>query len=197
MTITHRRILYIIFFIIFFITAPLVIMWAQGYKFDWNNKSWEKTGVLFLEVKPKNAEVYLNNEFYGKETSVRIKNLLPEQYEVKVTKEGYIPWIKKLNIYPSITTFAQYVRLFKQDLPTINILNKSITKCSEMEDNKLVLTIQNKEGVELQILDTNSFDSSGSPIIQTITSLNVSPENILLNQTAESTLIKNAERALG
>ena len=168
-------------------------MWAQGYKFDWNNKSWEKTGVLFLEVKPKNAEVYLNNEFYGKETSVRIKNLLPEQYEVKVTKEGYIPWIKKLNIYPSITTFAQYVRLFKQDLPTINILNKSITKCSEMEDNKLVLTIQNKEGVELQILDTNSFDSSGSPIIQTITSLNVSPENILLNQTAESTLIKNTK----
>jgi hypothetical protein len=193
MTITHRRILYIIFFIVFFITAPLVIMWAQGYKFDWNNKSWQKTGVLFLEVKPKNAEIYLNNEFYGKKTSVRVKNLLPNEYEVKVAKEGYIPWIKKLNIYPSVTTFAQYVRLFKQDLPTINLLNKNILKCSDLEDNKLGLAVQNNEDIQLEILDTKNLDSSGSPIIQTITNLDVSPENIFLNPTAEKVLIENTD----
>jgi len=196
MTITHRRILYIIFFIIFFITAPLVIMWAQGYKFDWNNKSWEKTGVLFLEVKPKNSEVYLNNEFYGKETSVRIKNLLPDEYEVKVTKEGYIPWVKKLNIYPSITTFAQYIRLFKQDLPTINLLNKEILKCSEMKDDKVVLTIQNEEDIWLEILDTKGFNSSEPLQIQEIVNLNTIPENIFLDPTAENVLIENTKNWL-
>ncbi|MFH1610755.1 MAG: PEGA domain-containing protein [Patescibacteria group bacterium] len=191
MTIVHRRILYIFFFIVFFITAPLVIMWAQGYKFDWNNRSWQKTGVLFLEVKPKNSDVYLNNKFYGQETSVRIKNLLPNEYEVKVTKEGYIPWIKKLNIYPSITTFAQYVRLFKQDLPTINLSSKDILKCSEMENNEIALITKYEEEIQLQILDSKDLDSSGFPTTQTITNLDVNPENIFLSPSLEKVLIEN------
>jgi len=184
MTITHRRILYIIFFIIFFIAAPITIMWAQGYKFDWRNKSWQKTGVLFLEVKPEKANIYLNDKFYDEKTSARIKNLLPKKYNIKIEKDGYITWEKNLEIYPSMTTFAQYIRLFKQDLPTINLLNNKIILVSEQKNNSIAIITQENEIYGLYILNIEK------QVLDKITEFNIQPEKIFLSQQAEKILIQ-------
>ncbi|MFH1456833.1 MAG: PEGA domain-containing protein [Patescibacteria group bacterium] len=187
MTIVHRRILYIAFFIIFFISAPIVIMLAQGYKFNWNNKSWQKTGVLFLEVKPEKANIYLNNEFYGEKTSTRVKNLLPGKYAIRVEKENYIAWNKNLTIYPNTTTFAQYIRLFKNDPPTINILRDEIILISEQQKNLIALLAKHLDVYSIYILNIEN------QTIDKIIDLNTDPEKIFLSPQGKNILIQKKD----
>ena len=160
MPLLRRRILYCIFFLIFFITAPIVVLWAQGYHYNFSKRRLEKTGVLFLESKPTKAEIYLNGKLQNDKTSVRIKNLLPGQYEVSLQKEGYQPWKKKLAIRTSETTFAQYIRLFKQEPILTNLLPFKIVALSYPNKELVGLVYENNKinKVALLNLETDAID---------------------------------------
>ena len=88
-------------FAVFFIAAPFVLMYAQGYGFDWHKKNWVKTGVLFLESKPSRADIYLNNRKHKQKTTARLSRLIPGEYDVKIVKDGFKAWEKKLTVYPN------------------------------------------------------------------------------------------------
>ena len=49
-----------------------------------------------------------------KMTDAIITNLFPEEYDIKIEKENYHPWQKKLNVSPGKSTFAQNIILFKK-----------------------------------------------------------------------------------
>ena len=156
-------------------------MWAQGYKFNWHNKSWQKTGVLFLEVKPEKASIYINNKSYAEKTSARIKNLLPGKYNVKVEKEGYITWDKDLTIYPNTTTFAQYIRLFKNDPPTIKLTEQKIVLFSENENNTIALVTEDNF-IYIFNIEKQSFDK--------ISFIDFKPKKIFLSQNTNKILLQ-------
>ena len=137
MSLSSRRILYIIFIAAFLIITPLIIIYASGYKIKLKNGlkldlSFEKTGMLVLDTNPAGAKIYLNGEpqqlflkkYYSKNesflsTPAKIKNLLPGDYEVKMEIAGYWPWQKKLAVLPSASTYAEDVYFFKKNLPVI------------------------------------------------------------------------------
>jgi len=66
MTRKTRKILFFVFFLIFLLGAPLIILYYQGYRFDLEKKSLTQTGGLFLKVTPKQAEIYIDGELVKK-----------------------------------------------------------------------------------------------------------------------------------
>jgi len=117
-------------------------------------------------------------------TSARLKNLLPDQYEVSVAKEGFQTWHKKLPVYSMQTTFAQYIRLFKENPEAREILNKKILLTSELVNESVTivylqgdLTPLENEDVKytLALLNLNNGD------LNEITPLNFLPEKINLS----------------
>lgn len=116
MDIKVRRAIYLIFILIFFISVTFIILYASGYKYNWSKKILERTGVFFLKSYPKDATVYLNNVKQKKETPTLVNRLLPNYYQVKVTKNGYLDWQKNLPIFPQSTTFIEDISLFKKQL---------------------------------------------------------------------------------
>lgn len=175
MTLFHRRILYCLFFLIFFIAAPIVILLAEGYQYNFTKRRLEKTGVLFLESKPTKANIYLNSKLQKDTTESRLKNLLPNDYEVKIVKDGYQDWQKKLTVHPNETTFAQYIRLFKSAPVVKNIFSESIDIISELANNLVAFSYKQDEKNKLALfnLDTESTTE--------LAELNFVPEKLMIS----------------
>ncbi len=176
MTLTQRRILYSFFFLIFFISAPLVILWAEGYKYNFKKHAFQKTGVIFIESKPSNAKIFLNNKKTDEKTTARLKNLLPGTYEIRLEKEGYQTWQKKVTVEESKTVFLQYVRLFKNFETPIEKISASILS-HEKSGEKIIMLEEKLNKKELTVLSLNDYSKICSlPINNEPQLISISPQ---------------------
>lgn len=114
MNINIRRAIALVFIIAFFITAPLLIFYTAGFRYNYKKAQVQRTGTLIVKTTPQNAQVYLNSKLLATTTPVRENNVLPDKYEIKISKQGYYPWQKKLDFRPQETTFIEDVLLFPQ-----------------------------------------------------------------------------------
>lgn len=129
MTLKIRRMLSLIFIILFLIISPAVILYAAGYKLKTNGFLIQKTGMLTVESKPRGAKILLNGQvqrtligsLFNKNgfiaTPAKIKNLLPGDYEIALWLDGYLGWRKQLVVRAGATTFAKEIYLFKNSRP--------------------------------------------------------------------------------
>jgi len=129
MTLNTRRILSVIFLLIFLTITPAIMLYAAGYRLSRNGFSIQRTGMFIIDSKPPGAQIIIDgqpqenwysavfhkNNFLA--TPAKIKNLLPGEYDLKLELNGYWGWQKKLTINPGTATFAENIYLFKNDLP--------------------------------------------------------------------------------
>jgi len=116
-----RRIVFLAFFIAFFISAPIVVLYTAGYRFSWQYQTLVRTGLLSLATIPKGATVILDGKYQKQTTPVLLNTLLPGLHEVRLEKEGYYPWKKILEIQENTTTFMHTAVLFLQNNPLLTI----------------------------------------------------------------------------
>lgn len=150
----HRRVTYIVFISIFLIASPLVILYTMGYRYNFSKGRVQKTGILKITSDPKAATIKLNGQLYEtSQTPAKIEYLLPGDYEISLTKNGYYDWQKKLAVYENGTTFAEKIMLWKksnsQSLSTSTISDWLISP-----DQNIVALSDNNNNVSL--LDINS-----------------------------------------
>ena len=180
MTLKTRRILYIFFILLFCILTPLISFYASGYKLSSGLKI-QKTGILIVDTEPKGAKIFLNEKIQQKfinkilknndkylSTPVKIKNLSLGEYNVKISKQGYWDWQKKLSIKSGESTYIEDVTLFKQDSPLILINGEyryqNISKNKEhiiafANDKYGIINLNNDDAIK-----TFSINASSSPI---------------------------------
>ena len=146
MTKGARKILFFVFFLIFLFFAPLMILYYQGWRFDFDppagGKRITQTGGLFLKVIPKQAEIYLDGKlvkktdfFFG---SLLIENLLPKRYLVEAKKNGYFSWKKDLEIKEREVTEAKNIVLFPENMD-FEILAKNVEKLWFSPDGRKII----------------------------------------------------------
>lgn len=110
MTRKTRRIIFILFLIAFLILAPVIILYARGYSFDWDKKTIVATGGIYLKSLPSKAEIYINDKPKGK-TNKLVGRLIPRIYEIKIIKQDYHPWQKELGVEARLVTKASDILL--------------------------------------------------------------------------------------
>lgn len=116
-SIFYRRLVYIFFVVVFLIVSPLVILYSQGYRYNVQKGLVQKTGILVARSKPSQVNVSIDGHDTGRQTPAKVEDILPGDYEVELTKDGYHSWRKKLTIRDNSTTFADDVILFKKNDP--------------------------------------------------------------------------------
>ena len=145
MTLRTRRIIFLFFVLCFFIFTYLIILHTQGYQFNFKKNTFEKTGALILTYQPKEANVFLNDEFKLSTTIfdnfVRLTRLLPGEYKIKVGKSNYFDWQKTLAIYPELTTFAQNIKLFKNKILPIKF-SQNLKLIKSTKNNDKILSVK-------------------------------------------------------
>jgi len=130
MSLLIRKILLIVFILIFFTVSPLLVLYAFGYQLNWQVGNWQRTGMLVIKTEPGNARIYIDGElqtslwtniFQKPGTAItspaKIKGVFPGEYLVRLELDGYQPWEKRLTVWPNESVFIEDVRFFNNSLP--------------------------------------------------------------------------------
>ncbi|MEK7509437.1 MAG: hypothetical protein AAB605_01870 [Patescibacteria group bacterium] len=106
----RRRISLVVFMALFAILLPLVIMYADGWRFK-SGYGFVKTGGVYVGVPYSDATLYFDGREYGKsgflQRSFYIDDLAPSAYVVRVDRPGYRSWGRILVVEPQIVTDAR------------------------------------------------------------------------------------------
>ncbi|MCK4781945.1 hypothetical protein KAS79_03455 [Candidatus Parcubacteria bacterium] len=158
MTKKFRTILFLFFAGLFFLIAPLLILYSQGYRFDIDEKKIVQTGGFFLKVRPTGVEIYIDSKLQKKTNflfqSVLIQNLIPKKYRIEVKKQGYFSWEKTLETKEKQVTEAKNIILIPKN-PNFEILNKTTENFWFLPAQKnIILKELDENGWSLKLFNT-------------------------------------------
>jgi len=167
MTLKVRRILSLVFILLFIVITPLIVLYAAGYRISKNGLAIQRTGLFVIDSYPSGAKIFLNGQAQKKiinflfhknnfiTTPARIKNLLPGEYELSLELDGYWGWQKKLTINPGAATFAEDIYLFKNNLPA-QILSAEFKSINLSPDKNLALASSSGRLILFNLADETS-----------------------------------------
>jgi len=147
MTISTKRILYTLFFLIFFIIGPFLLLYATGYRLNTQKFKIEKTGSLIVESFPKNADIFLNDKPIKQKTPAKLRYLLPNEYLLRVSKGGFYGWEKRVRVQSNLATFEKSIILIENNSPVL-LYEGEITLLSPIQEKKAFLFIEKDEEVQ-------------------------------------------------
>ena len=156
--------------VLFLIATPLLVLYARGFKFDFNTRQIVKTGALVVKTEPTKADVFLNDKKQADPTPSTIRFLLPGDYTVRVEKSDYQPWTKRFSLRSQLVTWAA------ADRDTITLFYDQIKLSKSW--NVLQASIS-KLGDEIVFLDENQKASSINTVSGDVTSLGGIAKNLL------------------
>ncbi len=83
--------------------ALVAVFFVKGYRVSPKTGTIAGTGILSVNSLPDQASVYLDGHLTAV-TNGPINSLGPKTYDVRIIKEGYIPWEKKIEIKEGLVT---------------------------------------------------------------------------------------------
>lgn len=109
---TKKSLLIIFLVLIFIVGGTLgIIFFAQGYQISTKGKvGFLATGIISATSKPKGASVYVDDKLLA--TTDNAINLPPGSYNVKIVKDGYLPWQKNIQVQKEIA-YQTNTQLFR------------------------------------------------------------------------------------
>lgn len=179
MSLKIRRAIYLSFIAAFFIAAPLVVLYATGYR--WRGLSLSPTSTLVATTQPSGASIIIDNEETNLTSPNSIRSLAAGLHTLTLTKDGYHDWTKRLSLYPGQATFASGVRLWPKTTP--QPITTTPPSHISLSPNGRYLATLSAEPAELSILTiaTNTATPVRLPApLQTATRLAWSPNSQLL-----------------
>lgn len=100
----HRRfILGLGTFLMIVLIAVSAVFLAKGYRISPGTGTITGTGIMSITSIPDQASVYLDGHLTTA-TNANVNSLVPKTYEVRIVKEGFIDWQKKVNVKEGFVT---------------------------------------------------------------------------------------------
>lgn len=143
-----RRFIFLIFTGFFVVTSIIIILFAQGYRFDFNSLKIVKTGGLFIKTSTDGARIYINDKYVESTSgilnySALISGLTPKNYSIFIYKENYYPWNKIVEIKNGMVVELNNIILFPLELKKIKIVELSNQVISGFIVNNGAIEIKN------------------------------------------------------
>lgn len=155
-----RRLLLFGIIFLFIIIAPLICLYAQGYRINWDNLEFTKTGTISIKTIPRGTTIYLNNKKVKSVSPTKIDELKPKVYSLKIEKPGYKIWEANLTVNPELVTSVTHVVLIPENPMIKNLVPYEVENFSLSSDNqKIVYSVDKGEETGTWIYDTNNNQS--------------------------------------
>jgi hypothetical protein len=147
----RRQIFFWLTIFIFLISAPTIVFYTAGYR--WNPKKGviERNGTLIIDTTPVGASILLNGQEQEKITPVTLKNLSPGTYQIDLSLNGYHHWTKTLQVTPERVTFANNITLWLDAEPTLSV-SGSYGKASISPNGKVAIAVKREGKTERLVM---------------------------------------------
>ena len=119
-----RRAYVWLFVALFFLSVPVALLYAGGYRYK-PGFGLVETGGIFLSVPYSDATAYLNGNEVGRSSilnkSFYINDLAPSAYVLHVARASSTPWYRTVVVEPKIVTEAR-ATLIPEDIEVIRLV---------------------------------------------------------------------------
>ncbi len=100
----------------------LLVSYGQGYSYDFKDHKFVSNGLLILGTTPNGARLTIGDKQTRKVTPYR-STFRVGRYDIKLTKDGYRPWSKRINIVASEVVNLALIIMVPEKLRTTTIPN--------------------------------------------------------------------------
>jgi len=107
-----RIIFWIITILSFILVALYLTSFSLGFRYNPNTHKWQKTGSFLIRCDPQDVKIYLNGRLLSTRCPKIERFLLPGNYDLKITKNGYYTWQKNIEVESGKVTRAENILLF-------------------------------------------------------------------------------------
>lgn len=143
-----RYLILLLIIVVFFVLAPLIVLYVSGTGFNFGENLSAGTGILDIQSDPNDAEVFINGEKIDS-TPTTERFIKQGSYTIKVSKSGYRSWEKQLFVEAGQVTYAgtlgDLIKLLPDEQP-IRIDDNGIISVSQ-RDNQLIYIRDNNSVV--------------------------------------------------
>lgn len=141
------------------IVAIVAIVFAKGYRIDGQNLNLQPSGLLVVKSEPDGAQVFINGQIKG--VTDESFSLIPDTYDVSVTKDGYTTWSKRIRVEKEEVTEIT-ANLFKT-APSLSAitLNGAINPVPTTDFTKIAYAVPYEP-------QANGDDKSGLWVMETL-----------------------------
>lgn len=149
-----RKILFYLFFALYLVLCPIIILYALGYIFTPKvEEGFTKTGLIHIETLPANASISISKRHHAERTPAMIRDILPGQYDVKVLLSRYRPWIRKVEVEPGKAINFEKVLLIPQKVKTRTLIAGSFKDLWPVPGTRYLLLRSAERAGDLQVFD--------------------------------------------
>lgn len=164
-----RALLFYSFVLAFFFAAAAIIFYGSGYRYNPAKNAIERTGELIVESDPRGALVTLNGEpllrfrdvmlrTSGARTPAHKKYLLPGNYRLGITKDGYEPYFRDISITSGTVTIVTDPVLLSNAKPQNVFSHPDLRKILVATSSRIIFLAGTREVIQLNV-DTHAFES--------------------------------------
>ncbi len=162
--------------ILFFVVAVLLILYAQGYRYNSEEKGLEQIGMIMVTYDPTNAISTLDGESAPFDITAlgydRFTDLPIGEYYAKVETDGYHPWEKTLEVNPDVVTWGRYVTLFRTNPDPKNLAEMQKLEAFDFSpDREWLCVIGEKDSQQtVEIISLKDSDENQSFLLKDLSS---------------------------
>ena len=147
---------------IFLVVAPIIVMNAWGYRFDFQHGVFVHSGTITLKTNPQNFNVYIDGEPEPSKQTDRINSsnnitgLLPKSYDLTVSADGFQTWRKNTEVHSGISTEFWNILLVKNNYSHTPYATGGIDKFFISPKNDFIAFVKSDDsGSTIKIISIN------------------------------------------
>ncbi|MBI2063026.1 MAG: hypothetical protein HYT61_02165 [Candidatus Yanofskybacteria bacterium] len=161
-----KKLVFYIAVLVFIILSFLVMLFAFGYRYDFVQHRFFKTGSLELKTNVR-AEVYINDKLIGNTSflsnSFSKGQFLPRTYNLRLESDKFQPWKKLVKIEAGfLVSFPKIVLLpqnFESEIIASSSINNITIKRFDAENNIAIIGNKQKlDSIDLKSGKKNSIN---------------------------------------
>jgi hypothetical protein len=189
-----RTVIFTVFTLAFLVTVPLVLLATAGYRYNLLRGRVEKTGIIQARSNPRGATVWIDGVQQKTTTPLEMRRVLAEDYRVRLTLDGYLPWEKTLSVEQGQTAFTAIVTMLRDALPKLILEGKFVAAAWSPDGNRLAYV----RSEEASLQEVGVWSPVGTPL--TLSRVSASPSSLAISWSPDGSrlLLSNlaGDRAL-
>ena len=143
----------------------LLVLFTLGYRFDRSARTIEQGGLVQLNSIPSGASVMINAARVSGTTATKA-TLAPGQHTISMTRNGYHPWQKTVDVRRGGVLWLNYARLIPTNLPVENVLELPGAVSSKASPNReLYAMITEKSSSTIRLFTLTSSTPQSKDLV--------------------------------
>ena len=185
-----RQVLFWLFAIVFVTTAPIIVLYTAGYRYNSVSGRLQRTGVIAVSTTPRGASILLNGTPVEQRTPYVIQRLMPGTYTVTLERKNYRSWTQTIAVDSGRTTYINSTML--ADAEPELLLEEQFSAAAVSPDGRTVAMFVNNADVMAEVWLYDIASRSERQLAELLMS-DAIPTTITWSSAGDSVILANED----